>query len=132
MRIKEAHSKLNSFQASLCTLIATDLTLIYVYTFIRLSVPLGCLIKQAEKIIRTILNLWKHWESGLTSAYKPAALPPEQFRHKRAIPPFIFTTYKTNRKSRQYLLLLTKCNFLSKIVHNTLNETVVPRDAVTN
>ena len=38
-RIKEVHSKLHSFQASLCTLTATHLTLIYVCTYIRLSVP---------------------------------------------------------------------------------------------
>ena len=30
-RIKEVHSKLHSFQASLCTLTATNLTLIYVF-----------------------------------------------------------------------------------------------------
>ena len=55
-RIKEVHSKLHSFQASLCTLTATHLTLIYVCTYIRLSVPLGCLIKQAGIIIHTILK----------------------------------------------------------------------------
>ena len=58
-RIKEVHSKLHSFQASLCTLTATHLTLIYVCTCIRLSVPLGCLIKQAGIIIHTILNMWE-------------------------------------------------------------------------
>ena len=58
-RIKEVHSKLHSFQASLCTLTATHLTLIYVCTYIRLSVPLGCLIKQAGIIIHTILNMWE-------------------------------------------------------------------------
>ena len=47
-RIKEVHSKLHSFQASLCTLTDTHLTLIYVCTYIRLSVPLG-----------TILNMWE-------------------------------------------------------------------------
>ena len=52
-RIKEVHSKLHSFQALLCTPTATHLTLIYVSTYIRLSVPLGYLIKQAEIIIRT-------------------------------------------------------------------------------
>ena len=58
-RIKEAHLKLHSFQASLCTLAATHLTLIYVCSHIRLSaVPLGCLIKQTGIIIRTILNLY--------------------------------------------------------------------------
>ena len=57
-RIKEVHSKQHSFQASLCTLTATHLTLIYVCTYIRLTVSLGCLIKQAGMIIRTILNLW--------------------------------------------------------------------------
>ena len=41
------------------TLTATHLTLIYFCTIIRLSVPLGCLIKKAEIIIRTILNLWE-------------------------------------------------------------------------
>ena len=56
-RIKEVHSKLHSFQASLCTLTATHLTLIYVCTYIRLSVPLGCLIKQAGIIIHAILNM---------------------------------------------------------------------------
>ena len=56
-RIKEVHSKLHSFQASLCTLTATHLTLIYVCTYIRLSVPLGCLIKQAGINIHTILNM---------------------------------------------------------------------------
>ena len=58
-RIKEVHSKLHSFPASLCTLTATHLTLIYVCTYIRLSVPLGCLIKQAGIIIHTILNMWE-------------------------------------------------------------------------
>ena len=58
-RIKEVHSKLHSFQASLCTLTATHLTLIYVCTYIRLSVPLGCLIKQAGINIHTILNMWE-------------------------------------------------------------------------
>ena len=38
-RIKEVHSKLHSFQASLCTLTATHLTLIYVCTYICLSIP---------------------------------------------------------------------------------------------
>ena len=52
-RIKEVHSKQHSFQASLYTLTATHLTLIYVCTCIRLSVPLGCLIKQAGIIIHT-------------------------------------------------------------------------------
>ena len=71
-RIKEVNSKLHSFQASPCTFTATHLTLIYVCTCIRLSVPLGCLIKQAGIIIRTILNLRKPpgiepLTSGLTS-----------------------------------------------------------------
>ena len=57
--IKEVHSKLHPFQASLCTLTYTHLTLRYVCTYIRLSVPLGCLIKQAEIIIHTILNMWE-------------------------------------------------------------------------
>ena len=40
-------------------------------TYIRLSVPLGCLIKQAGIIIHTILNMWERPEiervtSGLT------------------------------------------------------------------
>ena len=74
-RIKEVHSKLNSFQASLCTLTATHLTLIYVCTYIRLSVPLGCLIKQAGIIIHTILNMWETpgiepVTSDLTSVYQ--------------------------------------------------------------
>ena len=42
-RINEVHSKLHSLQASLCKFTATHLTLIYVCTCIRLSVPLGCL-----------------------------------------------------------------------------------------
>ena len=42
-RIKEVHSKVDSFQASLCTLTATHLTLVYVCTNIRPSVPSGCL-----------------------------------------------------------------------------------------
>ena len=85
-RIKQEHSKLHSFQASLCTLTATHLTLIYVCTYIRLSVPLGCLIKQAGIIIHTILNLWETPEiepvtSGLTSVYQTStstiwAIPP--------------------------------------------------------
>ena len=54
-RIKEAHLKLHSFQASLCTLAATHLTLIYVCLIKQL---LGCLIKQTGIIIRTILNLY--------------------------------------------------------------------------
>ena len=54
-RIKEVHSKLHSFN-------------------IRLSVPLGCLIKQPGIIIRTIINLWEtpgieSVTSGLTSVY---------------------------------------------------------------
>ena len=74
-RIKEVHSKLHSFQASLCTLTATHLTLIYVCTYIRLSVPLGCLIKQAGIIIHTILNMWETpgiepVTSYLTSVYQ--------------------------------------------------------------
>ena len=64
-RIKEVHSKLHSFQASLYTLTATHLTLIYVYTYIRLSVPLGCLIKQAGIIIHTILNMWERETPGI-------------------------------------------------------------------
>ena len=75
VRIKEVHSKLHSFQASLCILSATHLTLIYVCTYIRLSVPLGCLIKQAGIIIHTILNMWETPEidpvtSDLTSVYQ--------------------------------------------------------------
>ena len=46
-RIKRVHCKLHSFQASLCTLTATHLALIYVCTYIRLSVPLVCVFKQA-------------------------------------------------------------------------------------
>ena len=74
-RIKEVHSKLHSFQASLCTLTATHLTLIYVCTYIRLSVPLGCLIKQAGIIIHTIRNMWETpgiepVTSELTSVYQ--------------------------------------------------------------
>ena len=74
-RIKEVNSKLHSFQASLCTLTATHLTLIYVCTYIRLSVPLGCLIKQAGIIIHTILNMWETpgiepVTSDLTSVYQ--------------------------------------------------------------
>ena len=74
-RIKEVHSKLHSFQASLCTLTATHLTLTYVCTYIRLSVPLGCLIKQAGIIIHTILNMWETpgiepVTSDLTSVYQ--------------------------------------------------------------
>ena len=89
-RITEVHSKLRSFQALLCTLTATHLTLINVCTYIRLSVPLGCLIKQAGSagiIIHTILNLWETpgiepVTSGLTSVYQTiAALPPEPFHH---------------------------------------------------
>ena len=41
-RIKEVYSKLHSFQASLCTLTATHLSLLYVFSYIRLSVPFGC------------------------------------------------------------------------------------------
>ena len=48
-------SKLHSFQASLCTLAATQFTLIYICTLIRLS----CSIKQAGIIILTILSLWE-------------------------------------------------------------------------
>ena len=40
-RIKEVQSKLHSFQALLYTLTATHLPPIYVYTYIRLSVPLA-------------------------------------------------------------------------------------------
>ena len=74
-RIKEVHSKLHSFQASLCTLAATHLTLISVYTYIRLSVPLGCLIRQAGIIIHKILNMWESQgiepvTSDLTSVYQ--------------------------------------------------------------
>ena len=65
-RIKEVHSKLHSFQASLCTLTATHLTitLIYVCTYIRLSVPLGCLIKQAGIIISSIVKSVSYEELG--------------------------------------------------------------------
>ena len=74
-RIKEVHFKLHSFQTSLCTLTATHLTLVYACTYIRLSVPLGCLIKQAGLIIRTILNFWETLgiepvTSGLSSVYQ--------------------------------------------------------------
>ena len=74
-RIKEVYTKLHSFQASLCTLTATHLTLIYVCTYIRLSVPLRCLIKPAGIIIHTILNFWETTgiepvTSGLTSLYQ--------------------------------------------------------------
>ena len=72
-RIEEVHSKLHSFQASLCTLTATHLTLTYVCIYIRLSVPLGCLIKQAGIIIHTILNMWEN--------IKSAPLPTELFHH---------------------------------------------------
>ena len=79
-RIKEVHSKLHLLQASLCTLTASHLTLIYVYTYIQLSVtvPLGCLIKQAGIIIHTILNLWEApgiepVTSGLTSVYQTSS-----------------------------------------------------------
>ena len=77
-RIKEVHSKLHSFQTSLCALTATHLTLIYVCTYIRLSVPLGCLIKQTGIIIHTILNLWETpgiepVTSGLTSVYQTSS-----------------------------------------------------------
>ena len=40
-RIKKVHSKLHLLQASLCTLTATRIALIYVCTYIRLSVPFG-------------------------------------------------------------------------------------------
>ena len=71
----EVHSKLHLFQASLCTLTATHLTLIYVCTYIRLSVPLGCVIKQAGITINTILNMWETpgiepVRSDLTSVYQ--------------------------------------------------------------
>ena len=85
-RIKEVYSKLHSFQASLCTLTATHLTLIYVCTYIRLIVPLGCLIKQTGIIIHTILNMWETLgiepvTSGLTSVYQTRS------SSNRAIPP---------------------------------------------
>ena len=91
-RIKEVHSKLHSFQASLYTLTATHLTLIYVCTYIRLSVPLGCLIKQAVIIIHTILNLWETpgivpVTSGLTSVYQASSST------TLAIPPLITTLF---------------------------------------
>ena len=74
-KIMEVHSKLHLFQASLCTLTATHLTLIYVCTYIRLSVPLGCVIKQAGITIHTILNMWETpgiepVRSDLTSVYQ--------------------------------------------------------------
>ena len=85
-KIMEVHSKLHSFQASLCTLTATHLTLIYVCTFIQLSEPLGCLIKQAGIIIHAILNMWETLgiepvTSGLTSVYQTSSST------TRAIPP---------------------------------------------
>ena len=43
--IIEVHSKLHSVKSFLCTLTATHLTLIYVCTYIRLSVLLGCLVE---------------------------------------------------------------------------------------
>ena len=55
-RIKEVHAKLHSFHASLCTLTATHLILIYVCTYIRMSVPLGCLNKQEGIIIQYPYN----------------------------------------------------------------------------
>ena len=84
---KEVNSKLQLYQASLCTLTATHLTLIYVCTYILLSVPLGCLIKQTGIIIHTILNLWETLEiepvtSGLTSVYRTSMRQaPDPFRH---------------------------------------------------
>ena len=74
-KIREVHSRLHSFQASPCTLTATHLALIYVCTYIRLSVPLGCVIKQAGIIIHTILNMWETpgiepVTSDLTSVYQ--------------------------------------------------------------
>ena len=63
-RIKEVHSKLHSFQASLCTLTAT---LMFAHA--------SCLIKQAGIIIHTILNMWvtpgiEPVTSDLTSVYQ--------------------------------------------------------------
>ena len=94
-RIKEVHSKLHSFQASLCTLTATHLTLIYVCTYIRLSVPLGCLIKQAGIIIHTILNMWETpgiepVTSDLTSVYQISSST------NWAIPPLMERYYMVN------------------------------------
>ena len=76
-RIKEVLSKLHSF-GRLCTLTATHLTLIYVCIYIRMSVPLGCFIKQVGINIHTILNLWKTpgiepVTSGLTSVYQTSS-----------------------------------------------------------
>ena len=63
--IRNAHSELSSFQASLSTLTATHLTLIkYVGTNIRLSIPLACLIKQAGLKAVQSLICGKHQESN--------------------------------------------------------------------
>ena len=66
--------------ASLYTLTSTHLTLIYVCSYIRLSVSLGCFIKQAGRIIHTAPVI-EPVTSSLTNVYKPATLPPEPFRH---------------------------------------------------
>ena len=54
------------------------LTIIYVCTYIWLSVPLICLIKQARIIIHTVPNLWETPEiepvtTGLTSVYQTSS-----------------------------------------------------------
>ena len=92
-RIEKVHSKLHSFQAWLCTLTATHLTLIYVCTYIRLNEPLGCLIKQAGIIIHTILNMWETpgiepVTSSLASVYQTSssttrAIPPHYQGHPK-------------------------------------------------
>ena len=104
VRIKEIHSKLHSYQASLCTFTATHLTLIYVCTYIRLSVPLGCLIKQAGIIIHTILNMWETpgiepVTSGLTSVYQISsstisAIPPLNGNSNLYLTYYIFILFK--------------------------------------
>ena len=84
VRIKEVHSKLNLIQASLCTLTATQ-PLIYVCKYNRLCVPLGCLINGcAIRNSRETPGI-EPLTSGVTSVYKPVALPPEPLPTKTGI-----------------------------------------------
>ena len=83
-------------QASLCKLTAAHLTLMYVYTHIRLSEPLVVgLLKQADRKkilnIYTLPNMWRTpgiepVTTGLASVNSASALPSEPFHHNGLVP----------------------------------------------
>ena len=85
--------KISKFDCRVIKYARTHLTLIYVCTYIRLIVPLGCLIKQAGIIIHTILNLCETpgiepVTYGLTTVYQTSspttwAIPPYHLSHSK-------------------------------------------------